>query len=308
MKDLVVPLEAWTVAQLTRIGDKTGRPAPIVVRDWIVERLVGVDERGNPTSKQNHLSGATSDADALRDRYRPDDVVVLLVGESAPAGGTFFYQGDSHLFRATRHAFERALGPMPEGIGFLDHFKDLGFWLYDVAPDPVNRSRGRPRKDAVNSGIAALADLIRDLDPDHVVGIKTSLEGPIKAAATVAGFPAYRLLILPFPLYQWREEYIEGLTRFLQGQAAAEPDARDVEPMKPPPTTLHGAMTEVLRLVGGGPKPARWVANEVAARKLYLRGDGSRADYQQILLRARKYPHLFEVDQSGVRLRTDTHL
>lgn len=34
-----------------------------------------------------------------RRRYRPQKVRVLLIGESAPANGTFFYRGDSSLAR-----------------------------------------------------------------------------------------------------------------------------------------------------------------------------------------------------------------
>jgi hypothetical protein len=241
----------------------------------------------------------------LSDRYRPSDVVVLLVGESPPAGGTYFYQADSHLFYATREAFQLAQGQKPEGSAFLDDFRDQGFWLYDLSQRPVNRSLGRPRRDAVDAGVAALAELISKLDPDHVIGVKTSLEGPIKAAAALAKFPANRLLILPFPLYQWRMEYVDGLSRFLREaqqhgpEAAHERTPGDGEPRR----TLHDAMTTVLQDIGGGPQPARWIANEVATRGLYFRRDGTRADYQQLLARARKYPQLFEIDRRGVRLR-----
>lgn len=65
-------------------------------------------------------------------------------------------------------------------------------------------------------------------------------------------------------------------------------------------------MVEVLEGAGGGPHPARELANEIATRALYVRQDGGRADYQQVLARARKYPRLFEVDRSGVRLRPFT--
>lgn len=49
-------------------------------------------------------------------------------------------------------------------------------------------------------------------------------------------------------------------------------------------------------------EPAREIA-KIAARDLYHRRDGGRADYQRILARARKYPQLFAVERSGVRLR-----
>jgi len=48
------------------------------------------------------------DPDELRARYCPDVVRVLFVGESSPAGGTFFYAANSKLYFATKHAFEQA--------------------------------------------------------------------------------------------------------------------------------------------------------------------------------------------------------
>jgi len=35
---------------------------------------------------------SVTDLDKLRLRYRPDKISVLFVGESPPAGGTFFYK------------------------------------------------------------------------------------------------------------------------------------------------------------------------------------------------------------------------
>lgn len=94
-------------------------------------------------------------------------------------------------------------------------FKDKGFWLYDVSALPVNRKRGRPRKGAVSAGVLALAELIADTEPDFVVAVKTSLEGAVRQAAALAGYPAKWLRVLPFPLYQWRETYVSELAEFL---------------------------------------------------------------------------------------------
>jgi len=47
------------------------------------------------------------DIEALRRSYRPEKVRLLMVGESAPASGKFFYLGD-HLTIATSTAFTKA--------------------------------------------------------------------------------------------------------------------------------------------------------------------------------------------------------
>ncbi len=264
------------------LGDETSRPVPTGAAKPPVEAAVSSQER-------------------LRRRYRPDDMVVLLVGESAPAGGTFFYQGDSTLFTATREAFERAFGSMPVGEGFLGRFREMGFWLYDLADEPVNRRPGRPRKYTVSQGVTRLSRLVEDADPDFVIAVKTSLEGPVRRAASLAGFPAHRLLILPFPLYQWREEYVRELARFLNRKTALDDSAPTIPAAER--LTLHEAMRAILEDADGGPVPARQVANEIGRRGLYVRQDGGRADYQQVLLRARKYPAIFEIGPRGVGLR-----
>ncbi|MEW6230545.1 MAG: hypothetical protein AB1700_21080, partial [Bacillota bacterium] len=59
-----------------------------------------------------------------RQNYQPRDVRVLLIGESPPANGTFFYSGNSNLARYTREAFEAVFGSFGDMTEFLDAFRD----------------------------------------------------------------------------------------------------------------------------------------------------------------------------------------
>jgi len=47
---------------------------------------------------------------SLRESFRPTDVKILFIGESPPAGGTFFFAADSNLFRYTNAAFTNVYG------------------------------------------------------------------------------------------------------------------------------------------------------------------------------------------------------
>jgi hypothetical protein len=300
LKTIPVSLDPDSARRVEYFSEASGRTPSKLIADWTLERLatlqIAVPTEANADAKSD-------ERDLLRARYRPDDVWVLMVGESPPAGGTFFYQADSHLYDATREAFEVALGPMPQGEAFLERFQAMGFWLYDVVREPVNRKRGRPRGDAVAAGVSALAALIADLEPDFVVGVKTSLEGIVGQAARMSDFPASRVVVLPFPLYEWRREYVSQLSRFLNPKGRQAPASATNPPSR---MTLHEAMCRVLATSGGGPMPARRLANEVASQGLYLRGDGARADYQQLLARTRKYPALFDVSREGIALRDRT--
>lgn len=302
---ITVRFDSSAMAQIRAMARYSSRTPAALVRDLTLERLNMATRPRSSDPSEAVRDPRDQSMEQLRARYRPDDIVVLFVGESAPAGGSFFYQADSNLFFATREACDLAFGGVPEGPAFLRWFHDRGFWLYDLAKRPVNRQRGRPRKLAVSAGVADLGELIAEAEPDFVVAVKTSIEADVRQAADRAGIGGNRILVLPFPLYQWREVYVRELARFFghkdrrQDSGAAVVSSGSSGSAA---STLHEAMVDVLKDLGGGPVPAREIANEVAARGLYHRRDGGRADYQQILARARKYPRLFAVDRSGVRL------
>jgi hypothetical protein len=44
----------------------------------------------------------------IRKKFRPEATRLLLIGESPPEKGTFFYYSDSMLYRKTVAAFEQA--------------------------------------------------------------------------------------------------------------------------------------------------------------------------------------------------------
>ena len=92
-----IPYELDAV-ELDRIGRASGhhrRPA--------MARETAVPYHATPAD-------STSGIGDQRDRFRPDHVRWLFVGESSPAGGTHFYRADSNLFRATQAAFVQAFG------------------------------------------------------------------------------------------------------------------------------------------------------------------------------------------------------
>ena len=180
-----------------------------------------------PSNEAPATYDAQPDAfETLRDQYRPKAIGLLLLGESRPAGDTFFYKADSHLFFATREAWVRAHGSAPIGSEFLGLLKDQGVWLYDLAAAPVNRMSGRPRREAVATRSADLVDLLRATNPSHVVTIKRSLEPIARAALISAGLEMDRLVVLPFPLYQWRADYVAGLAHVFATLGDVVADAR----------------------------------------------------------------------------------
>ncbi len=154
---------------------------------------------------------AETGIDALREQFRPEGVRWLFVGESSPAGGTHFYRANSNLFRATQEAFAQALGAdAPSGPAFLHFFREHGCWLVDLASEPVNRLGEGERRAAVENGRERLVGLIGEVEPERIVVVKASIAADVRGAAEGAGFEG-EILELPFPVRQWKSEYVRRL-------------------------------------------------------------------------------------------------
>jgi hypothetical protein len=74
----------------------------------------------------------------IRQSYRPNQIRLLLVGESPPASKKFFY-GESAMTKYTAQAFKKAHGvSFRDDKEFLQYFKRCGCYLDDLCHEPVN--------------------------------------------------------------------------------------------------------------------------------------------------------------------------
>ncbi len=164
-------------------------------------------------------SDVDSGIEQLRAQFRPKPVRWLFVGESSPSGGTHFYRANSNLFRATQEAFVAVLGSdVPSGPAFLHFFRDRGCWLVDLASEPVKRLAKEARGAAVGAVRNRLARLIGETDPERIIVVKVSIASDVGAASRVAGFKG-EILELPFPVRQWKSEYVRRLEDAVRREA-----------------------------------------------------------------------------------------
>lgn len=128
------------------------------------------------------------DYEQIRLSYKPDEVKVLLVGESRPVSGDFFYTVDSltnYTQRAFAEVYEEA--KLLRGTGFLEFFKSKGFYLEDLSEAPVN-DMSRPQKAALcSAGVPLLVEKIALWRPRAVVAMLMRIKGFVRDAVTRSG-------------------------------------------------------------------------------------------------------------------------
>jgi hypothetical protein len=158
--------------------------------------------------------------EAQRLRFKPARVRVLFVGESAPAGGTFFYFANSNLYEYTRKAFQLVFGPKcGQGVAFLEFFRDHEFFLDDLCLSPVNNLDKPSRRRICKQNIPSLVTRLRDYQPEVVAIVKIDIEPYVRASLIKAdlGSVIYRTFPFPAMSHQWR--YVTEMTEFLSSLA-----------------------------------------------------------------------------------------
>lgn len=135
--------------------------------------------------------------EATRRNFRPAQVKLLFIGESPPASGRFFYNGDSGLFRAMRDAF-RVVEPSLTDAAFLPFFQTSGCYLVDLSLDPVDHLDSKSRRAACRAGEEFLARTIAELQPALIATVVRSIEANASRAAKAANWHG-PFLHLPYP-------------------------------------------------------------------------------------------------------------
>jgi hypothetical protein len=152
----------------------------------------------------------------LRQRYRPEPISVLFVGESPPARGTFFYKGDSGLARYTKQAFEQAYVLLElEMADFLGGFKAAGCYLADLCLKPVNRMSDSDRRAAWRRAVEPMAKRINEAQLELIVPVLRSIENTVWQSAEKAGLLDRMRPALPYPGMGFQSRYITQLSRLL---------------------------------------------------------------------------------------------
>jgi hypothetical protein len=160
-------------------------------------------------------------SEELRQKYRPEEVRVLFVGESPPAGGTFFYAGNSNLAKYTRDAFCNAYSiSSMEMSHFLHAFKATWCYLDDLCLEPVNHLKpDDPRRIAArSSGIGPLSKRLTPMSSQlrAIIPVMVCIRRYVISAAEAAGLSKLVKPALPFPVPNRHDaRYVAELSRLI---------------------------------------------------------------------------------------------
>lgn len=162
----------------------------------------------------------------------PSNVRVLLVAESPPDSGKFFYV-DSRMTKFTLRAFEKAYGLKFNGSAdFLEYFKDCGCYLDDLTEKPVNKLQDAIREQLIISGVDALAERIRQMQPKVVVTVLRKIKRHVDLAIEKSGVTT-KNFVTPFPGNGHQNKYIDALADILTQHVPAKPNKKDAPDQKP---------------------------------------------------------------------------
>ncbi|WP_111732462.1 hypothetical protein [Roseovarius amoyensis] len=151
------------------------------------------------------------DVEPLRASYRPAKIKVLFVGESAPAGGAFFYKQTGQVHGQFRQALAPHIGDNPT---FVDAFKQAGFYLDDLVLEPVNWLSRSERQAIHSASIPSLAMRLKDYEAPLVVAFMKGIAAPVKAAIAASG-TSCQFEVVSFPGNGRQGEFRSAMTAIM---------------------------------------------------------------------------------------------
>jgi hypothetical protein len=153
---------------------------------------------------------------AAATRYRPDEVLLLLVAEAPPCAiGRYFYfeDVDRHdwLFR---YVWEGLTGEKPDRDAKADHLaslRDRGGLLVDLHEENIST----PTLADLRPKVPGLLDRCRAIRPRHIVLIKSIVYDVAFGALTEAGLPVIDER-MPFPASGQQRRFLESFRRAIR--------------------------------------------------------------------------------------------
>ncbi len=151
-----------------------------------------------------------------RKRYHPGDIKVLFIGESPPAGGTFFYRGNSLLAQYTKEGFSIPYSCRFDSTSqFLELFKKSKCYLDDLCLYPVNKMSDLIREEERRKGVKGLSERLIIYKPLVIITIINYVKDHVAQAVSMANLNNVTVYNLPFPGRYNNRRYVSELSEVI---------------------------------------------------------------------------------------------
>lgn len=159
----------------------------------------------------------------LRQRWKPDKIRLLLIGESPPDDGgditnrRFFYTEHLSerdlLFRGVADALcdSSKLNKGDLKTPWHQRLRDEGLYLIDLASIPVNLMDGSTRRRVLRESVDECVQRVTDLAPDGIAICHTPTFRLLSRPLQAASLPLLHNAPIPFPMGNKRAEFVEKL-------------------------------------------------------------------------------------------------
>jgi hypothetical protein len=141
----------------------------------------------------------------IREKFRPKEIKTLFIGESVPNNGDFFYDGSNALLTHFKTVIESEFGVTED---FLATFKSYGWFLDDLAMEPVDHLQKNERKQKLRESIPCLEQRIEKYNPQAVVCFLKRIDKFVRKSIDQSGVVLkYEYKVLPFPGNGWQTKF-----------------------------------------------------------------------------------------------------
>ncbi|NQT67615.1 MAG: hypothetical protein HQ569_08605 [Actinobacteria bacterium] len=148
---------------------------------------------------------------------KPENIKILLIGESPPAQEeNFFYLApNSDLYNFTKLTFENVFGDkIRKSTSFIKFFKSEGFFLDDLCREPINNIKDEYERETKRQhNIILLAQRIAEYNPIIIIGIMKKIKYHIAEAIRLSKIEPKYIHYLGYPTRNKTNisNYIDGL-------------------------------------------------------------------------------------------------
>ena len=149
----------------------------------------------------------------IRKKFKPKKIKVLLVGESPPKSGYFFYELKSILYEYTMKGY---LNILKRGNLNEDEFPKLlkrrGIYLDDLCHHPINHLDNPLKEIKRKRSKPYLTKRLKSYNPDVIVILMIGIKKHVKEAIKLSGIKCKKIYTTHFPSMGWHKKYLEEIT------------------------------------------------------------------------------------------------